>query len=55
MEKFRCKFCGEWSEVDPADQEAPADYCLPEDHVVLLTYDVVMTECIRQLEMKDGN
>ena len=47
-EKFRCKFCVEWSEVDPADQAAPADFCHPEDHVGLLTHDVVIDLTMRR-------
>lgn len=28
-----CKFCGAPSQVDPADQSPPPDYCHPEDHL----------------------
>ena len=31
---YRCKFCGEKSFVEPADQHKPADYCTDFDHGV---------------------
>lgn len=27
MTTYTCKFCGQQTAIDPADQEAPADYC----------------------------
>jgi hypothetical protein len=28
---FVCQFCGRLTDVDPSDQEIPADYCHHED------------------------
>jgi hypothetical protein len=25
--KYRCKYCGQWCNDDPSDQEPPSDYC----------------------------
>ena len=33
IKKYRCKYCGAPSEVDPADQLPPPDYCYESDHV----------------------
>lgn len=30
--EYQCVYCGQPSEVHPADQEPPTDYCHPSDH-----------------------
>jgi len=30
--QYKCIFCGKPSRIPPEDQEAPADYCQPDDH-----------------------
>lgn len=30
---YVCRYCGAPTEVEPYDQEAPIDYCHPEDHL----------------------
>jgi hypothetical protein len=33
MYDYTCKYCGMPSQVDPSDQEPPADYCMEADHM----------------------
>lgn len=31
--QFDCEYCGGPSDYHPSEQEPPADYCWPEDHI----------------------
>lgn len=42
LERYRCKFCGQWSWLAPIDQVAPIDYCHPEDHGIV---DDILPPC----------
>jgi hypothetical protein len=46
VSEYTCKYCGSPTNVDPSDQERPADYC---DHPPLRDSEghVVSEECVR--------
>lgn len=50
--KNTCKFCGYPTNVDPADQEAPADYCSCPNHLII-DENPITEEEINEWEAED--